>query len=292
MKKQLFFVSLLTLFATSAHSMNKQGYDEQEAWGPEEYDKNSQGQLQAGIEMLAEEQIPPNATVVDFGCGTGNLAAHIATKIVPQGRVIGFDIDRNMIDYAKTKHDMIPNLEFRHNFFGVLQENSVDCIISIYCLSWIKEFDNITAVMKEAARCLKPGGQFVARFSIKHSDEHPLPFFRSVDEVIDEGRWWPFYRGAVPLVNSFDVQDYARAMLDGGLYGRVFVVELPEYPCSRELIEDRLMSLPTGRMIPKPCRPKFFDDILESLEKYAQKNAKGDFLLVGKDCIIKAQKQI
>lgn len=294
MKKLIFFIFFLTILTVSVvHSMQDIFQSKEDAWDPKGYEEHFESDLQDYSNIFGEEQIPQNATVVDFGCKTGNAAAYIANNIVPLGRVIGFDINRKMIDYAKIKHDAISNLEFKYNFFDVLAANSVDYVVSNFYLNWIKDFDQIQAVMKEVVRCLKPGGQFIAGFPIKHTKTRFIPILRALDEVIVEGRWSIFYQNTVPFVNNLDAQDYFQAMFDVGLHGSVSVSELPAIASSRERLESDFLHLPTGRMIPEQCRHKFFGDFFEKLEQqYVRKNSNGDFILTRNPCVIRAFKKI
>ncbi len=297
MKKQLLFASLLTLFARPAYSMNLPAVDEQEeeAWDPEEYEKNSRGQLGAGKIMLAECPIPEGVTVVDLGCGIGNLAAHITTELGHDGFVIGVDNDARMIDYAKTKHESLFHLTFQKlnatNLSGI-DDGSIGYFISIYCLSWVKTLDEMKMIMKEVARCLQPGGQFIARFTINHSAERNIPYLHAIDDVVTQDKWSHYYKGNVPLVNRLDIKDYEAALQEAGLQGEVTTVKLASFKLEREKLGQGLMSLPTGKLIPANRREEFFDEIREALSNYAEKDADGNFVLAGNPCVIKAFKPI
>ncbi len=245
--------------------------------------------------MVAGYGLKADAAVVDLGSGTGNLAAHIATNIVPQGRVLGFDKHSGMVAYAKEKHKDIPNLEFHENFFDALPDNSVDYIFAIYSYCWVKKLggsDGIKAIMQESARVLKPGGHLEARFTIKHTDEHPVAFFQSVQDVATSKKWAQFYEGSVVLANDLDICDYEAALDEAGLHHAVYIEKLLPHACSCALMTKGLLSLPIAQLIPQDRQQEFFDDIAQALEKYAEKNEAGEFLLTGKPCVIKAFKSV
>jgi ubiquinone/menaquinone biosynthesis C-methylase UbiE len=105
------------------------------------------------IELLAPKK---GESILDLGCGTGDLAK----KLVDVGvNLLGVDYSTNMILEAKSKYPSIPfmvadatNLEFDHEFDGVFSNAA---------LHWVKP-------PQQALHCiyksLKQGGRFVAEF--------------------------------------------------------------------------------------------------------------------------------
>jgi len=51
------------------------------------------------IKNIYEERIPANSSVLEIGCGTGDILAHVC-----QGRCVGIDISSEMIEIAKQKY--------------------------------------------------------------------------------------------------------------------------------------------------------------------------------------------
>ncbi len=52
-------------------------------------------------EVIAYMDPKPGMTVVDLGCGTGYYARKIAPKVLPGGRVLGVDIQPEMLEFMK-----------------------------------------------------------------------------------------------------------------------------------------------------------------------------------------------
>ena len=60
-------------------------------------------------EDFIETDVCPKAgeTILDLGCGTGELSAYLAELVGSQGKVIGVDPDKERIQLAKESHSEI-----------------------------------------------------------------------------------------------------------------------------------------------------------------------------------------
>lgn len=110
---------------------------------------------------LALAAIEPGMTVLDLGSGAGFDAFLALERVGPGGRVIGVDMNDDMLDLARKNAAArgVTNVEFRKGFIEELPVggNSVDLVIS-NCV--INLSPDKPAVFREIARVLKPGGQF------------------------------------------------------------------------------------------------------------------------------------
>jgi trans-aconitate methyltransferase len=105
------------------------------------------------VELLAPK---PGEHILDLGCGTGHLTAHIAAA---GALVLGIDASSAMIDEARNAY---PALRFEVADARALTfDRSFDAVFSNAALHWVKE---AAAAVKGIARALKPGGRFVAEF--------------------------------------------------------------------------------------------------------------------------------
>lgn len=108
------------------------------------------------------ERLPPELTdvVVDLGCGSGEFTARIA-ELVPEGRVIGVDPDRSMLDVARRHQSS--RLSFvegsAQDLDTIVDEGSVDKVLSRAMLHWIAP-DDYPRVFEAVYRVLCPGGWF------------------------------------------------------------------------------------------------------------------------------------
>ncbi len=142
--------------------------------------------------------------VVDLGSG-GGLDVFLASKLVgPTGRAIGIDMTPEMIDRARTNAQKggYENVEFHLATIDQLPlpDASVDCVIS-NCV--INLAPDKTAVFREIARVLKPGGRLaVSDIALKH--ELPAAVAQSVAA----------YVGCI--AGAIKIDDYRRGLLDAG----------------------------------------------------------------------------
>jgi trans-aconitate 2-methyltransferase len=112
-----------------------------------------------GEELLPLLNPRPGETILDIGCGTGQLTAQIADYGV---ETIGLDSSAEMIAQARQN---FPKLKFvladARDFH---LDNRFDAVFSNAALHWVPQAED---VIRSAARVLKPGGRFVAEFGGK-----------------------------------------------------------------------------------------------------------------------------
>jgi trans-aconitate methyltransferase len=95
----------------------------------------------------------PGESILDLGCGDGQLTARIAAT---GARVLGVDASLDMVTAAQVRgieaeHASAESLPFGNETF--------DAVFSNAALHWVRDQD---AMMVQVHRVLKPGGRFVA----------------------------------------------------------------------------------------------------------------------------------
>jgi trans-aconitate methyltransferase len=128
-------------------------------WNATQYDSNFGYVSAHGRPVVALLAARPGETVLDLGCGTGDLAAEIAAA---GARVRGIDGDPEMVRLARDKHAGQDALTFDvadgHDF---TLDEPVDAVFSNAALHWMTRPDEVVASVRAA---LRPGGRFVAEF--------------------------------------------------------------------------------------------------------------------------------
>ena len=96
-----------------------------------------------------------SGSVLDVGCGTGELAANLAPFV---SQVIGVDSSAEMLEAARDRLVAHPNVELRRGQLErlPLENESVDAITVCLVLHHVPD---PTSVFAEIARVLRPGGK-------------------------------------------------------------------------------------------------------------------------------------
>jgi ubiquinone/menaquinone biosynthesis C-methylase UbiE len=117
---------------------------------------------------VAEADVQPGDTVLDFGCGRGGFAAAAARAVGPTGKVYALDLNPLALESTrkkggKKKHGSVETI-LSDGATG-LPDGSVDVVL-LYDV--FHELDKPGAVLAELARILKAGGKL--SFSDHHLD--------------------------------------------------------------------------------------------------------------------------
>lgn len=160
--------------------------------------------------VLFADVIPPGATVLDFGCGTGGVLSALEAK-----RRIGVEISEAAAAEAAQRLDEI------HKSLGEIPDASVDVAISCHALEHVDEPAN---VIRELHRVLRPGG--VLRIAVPC--EMPLLVaaqrkWRADDKDMHLFAWTPLTLGNLVRVNGFEnIEAEMLPDSSGGRLGALF----------------------------------------------------------------------
>jgi ubiquinone/menaquinone biosynthesis C-methylase UbiE len=128
-------------------------------WNPNLYDDKHDFVFKFGEEIVNLLNPQQDETILDLGCGTGDLTKKIFDSAK---QVVGLDNSNEMIQTAKEKYSDITFLcsdakDFQLDFV-------FDAVFSNAVLHWIPEADK---VIKNINKHLRIGGRFVAEFGGK-----------------------------------------------------------------------------------------------------------------------------
>ena len=108
--------------------------------------------------------LPSDAVVADLGCGTGQTVADLAPFA---GKVIGVDASPQMLKAARRRLNGTENVELLPGELTDLPigKGTCDAALCVLALSYV---DDASAVVREMARILKPGGRVVVVDLLAH----------------------------------------------------------------------------------------------------------------------------
>jgi SAM-dependent methyltransferase len=128
-------------------------------WDAELYAAHSGHHRRYDADMLLGLRLPPDADVLDLGCGVGDLTARLAA-LVPHGRVLGVDADPDMVVTARTRaagtrasFEVCP----AERLTDLLAPQTFDVVVSRAVLHWVPAHRH-PQVLAGVHTVLRPGG--------------------------------------------------------------------------------------------------------------------------------------
>ena len=107
-------------------------------------------------------QLPPVCDVLDVACGIGAWT-HLFSNVYSSAKIVGIDRSQSTIAYANSTYRGAPNApQFQVSDARTLPfpDGSFDCVFSANCIGY---FDDLSAVLLELRRVIKPGGRLILR---------------------------------------------------------------------------------------------------------------------------------
>lgn len=165
---------------------------------------------------------------MDIACGTGDISFLLAEKY-PQGRIVGLDIARPMLDIARGRN-VRQNVIFTSRDMGHLDfaPQSVDIVTGGYAL---RNAPDLAVAIDEIHRILKPGGT-AAFLDFSKPDSRFLQQLEYWLLKIWEGLW------GILLHRNHEVYSYIAESL------RLF----PERERLREILRDKGFTMTLSRL--------------------------------------------
>ena len=130
------------------------------AWNASLYQDKHAFVFEFGKGVLELLNAQPTETVLDLGCGTGQLTMQIADMGVRS--VVGIDSSATMIAQASANYPVLSDSNFAWRIADATDfhvDTPVDAIFSNATLHWVKDAEASVICMSQA---LKPGGRLIA----------------------------------------------------------------------------------------------------------------------------------
>lgn len=151
-------MNIARTFWESQYDTNRKNHSKQNKYITEDFLHNIKGTY---FESLIEKSIK----ILEFGCGTGELAKALIEKFDTINHIIGVDISDEAIKYANKKHTNIMgifrNKRISFKVFDIMEEKSVvkfEPLDLIICSNTLEHFKNphviIDYLMQSAKYCI------------------------------------------------------------------------------------------------------------------------------------------
>ena len=108
--------------------------------------------------------LPPSAVVVDFGCGTGAVAAELAPAVA---KVVGVDDSPAMLRAARRRTAGLGNVDLVRGDLSAVPVATASCDAAV-CVLALTYVADPAAVVAEMGRVLRPGGRAVVVDLLPH----------------------------------------------------------------------------------------------------------------------------
>lgn len=139
-------------------------------------------------------------TILDAGCGTGNLLQHCKFHKFTQAKFTCIDASQNMLDIAQDKNSCFLSADFAlHNLNDNLpyEDSSFDTVVSVNVLYALK---HRLRILREFLRVLRPGGILIV--SDPKKDNHPGLILKAHCSSTKSDSFWKFDFSDDALINQ------------------------------------------------------------------------------------------
>jgi trans-aconitate 2-methyltransferase len=128
-------------------------------WDAATYDRLPIPMTGWGLEVLDRLRLRGDETVLDAGCGTGQVTEALRERL-PRGHVIALDASPSMIATAVERLGSDRMTYLTHDLMDPIPIDPVDAILSTATFHWVPDHDRLFANL---AAVLRPRGQFAAQ---------------------------------------------------------------------------------------------------------------------------------
>ncbi len=174
------------------------------AWDAAQYQQFSDERSRPFFDLVNRIEADKPRTVVDLGCGPGNLTATLPDRW-PAAEILGIDSDDNMLAAATAHASAL--VSFVKGDAAVWKPNEpVDVIISNATLQWLPAH---LRLLDGFVNSLTPGGWLAFQVPGNFEDPH----HQAIREVMSKPKWLPVFRDVPDRVaSSYPALTYVSAL--------------------------------------------------------------------------------
>lgn len=160
------------------------------SWNPSQYLQYEDARLRPALDLLARIPLVAPRSIVDLGCGAGNVAQWLARRW-PDAQIVGVDGDERMLDQARQATSGAAQFRFVEcDLAHWRPDHAPDLIYSNAALHWIDDHATLfPRLMHEVADH--------GVFAVQMPDNWRAPSHRLLDEAAQSPRWRDALNGVV-----------------------------------------------------------------------------------------------
>jgi trans-aconitate 2-methyltransferase len=227
-------------------------------WNAASYARTAAPVEAFGHRLLDRLELRGDESVLDAGCGTGSVTEELLAR-VPEGRVIGVDGSRSMIEGARERLGTRADLR-ASDLLDLELDEPVDVVFSSATFHWIADHDRLFARLFAA---LKPGGRLLAQCG---GAGNIAMVVEALDDVTAESPFAEHFAGwRGPWNYAGPVETVARLERAGFVEARAGLHDEPVQPDDpHEFFETIMLGSHLARL-PDEQRAPFVDRVLSEL---------------------------
>jgi trans-aconitate 2-methyltransferase len=231
-------------------------------WNADDYARNSSAQEEWAQELIAKLSLNGSESLIDIGCGDGKITALIA-QILPEGKVLGIDMSRDMIGLASKKftHASHPNLSFMQMDATYIRlRETFDIAFSNAVLHWIADQPS---VLRGVHSCLRPGGRILFQMGGRGNAQD---VFLLIQEIIKRHDWKKYFEGFTPPYYFHGPEEYRLWLEKSGFrIKRVELIPKDMQHQGKKWLKGWLRTtwFPYTNRLPAELRDIFLDEVIK-----------------------------
>lgn len=280
-KKNLAIVTMLLIGSQFVHAKDQ-------IQNIEKYHQNSKWQKSTAIELFEHfanaQDFKGTETLIDVCSGDGKITAFMA-EYFPNGKVIGTDVSKNMVEFATTNYAKgAPNLSFENISANQLTfNNQADVVTSFTCMHLIKDQP---AVLKGMHQSLHDQGKLLLAFPVDHG------FGKALQKTMSLKKWRRHFSQFSSGWHFVTAKEYEQLLKEAGFTvkrAEVFTKD-ETYPSIEAFAESISHWLPHLKVLNPKLQTEFLNDLVTLYEEQVALDDKGELHYYVKNMVVEAVK--
>jgi trans-aconitate 2-methyltransferase len=232
-------------------------------WNPDRYAQFKAQRSQPFYDLAAYLEARPGLSLIDLGCGTGELTRELADRL-PDCQALGVDNSPEML--AKSAAYARPGLRFQ---LGAIQEQAAaaqwEVVFSNAAIQWVPDHPRL---IPHLLAMVKPGGQLLIQQPANHQQApHTL-----IQALAQEAPFGDFLAGRSRQSPVLSLESYGQILHQAGavdliLLDKVYPHLLPDAAAVLDWVRGTAL-LPYLEALPAELGALFQDRLLEKLQAY------------------------